>query len=177
MKQLIQPLILGVGLLTVFTATATAASSLEGSNIGRKTKWGDAPAIVHPDQATRDQELKARQEAMAQDIARLQNRLKQTPPEKLQAALQKELEHIRDHHGWSDKLKHAFNLDSVKMALKNQDAIPQNFLDALIQFNKDMKARGIDLILLPPTPKSAYLTHKAVDGIDEHTEVWPGWTK
>ena len=37
------------------------------------------------------------------------------------------------------------------------------FVDALIQFNQDMKACGIDLIILPPPPAAAN-SHQLVDG-------------
>ena len=133
--------------------------------------------VVQPDAATRAEELKAREEAMAKDLKRLKQRLTKTPSKSVQQAVHKEWQHILDHHGYSEKLGQAFNLSSLEMALQNQDAMPQNFLEALVQFNQDMKARGIDLIVLPPTPKASFLIHQAVDGADAHSELWPGWTQ
>ena len=40
-----------------------------------------------------------------------------------------------------------------------------------------MKARGIDLIIIPGVPKLVYKSHLLVDGIDPQAEIWPGWTE
>ncbi len=166
-----QLLVTGSLLLSSFRLLA-----LEGGSTGDEAQWKSAPPVKQPSAQERAQEVKAREEAIQKDIERLTARMQRTASAADQQKLRDEVKRILAHHGWCDQIEQAFIKGSLEAFQKGQSEMPQGLLDALVQFDRDLKARGIDLIIMPSSPKIHYEAHRLVDGIDEQTEIWPGWT-
>lgn len=151
-------------------------AGLEGGNTGTEPEWKSAPPIKQPTASERAQEVNARKTAIEADIARLKARMQKTASSSDQQKLKSEVDRIYKTHGWCPKLETAFGKGSLEAFQKDQTKMDPKTLQAFIQFDRDMKARGIDLILMPGAPKIVYEGHRLVPGMDATTEVWPGWT-
>ena len=162
--------------LVLGTSTALTVGGLEGGLTGQDPIWKKAPPVQQPTDAERAKEVAAREAAMKADIARLKERMSKTPSASDKKLIDDKLQVIYDTKGWSEESKTAYELGAIEMYQQGQTELPAETLEAFVQFNKDMKARGIDLILLPATPKLNYESHLLFDGVDAKTEVWPGWS-
>ena len=127
--------------------------------------------------ASRKAELEARAKAMAADKVAIQAELKKVPSADKMEALKQELQKVHKAYGWEPKSQLVYGRRSMDPMLKGQDTMPKNLLKAFVQLNKDLKARGTDLILLPLAPTPHFHAHTLVDGIGPEDEYYPGWRK
>ena len=164
--------------LSGFLAFAAAPlSALEGGSTSSANEWQDVKPPVATDEATRQQELADRQQAIQDDITKLKDRLKTQPSPDLMEQLHNELQQVRDNYGWEPKSGLLFGHRSISPMLKKQNTMPKNLLAAFVQLNKDLQARDIDLIIAPMVPNPHFAAHLLVDGIGPDNDYYPGWTE
>jgi hypothetical protein len=156
---------------------APGLAALEGGSTSASAEWKAVQALPKPSKATRAAELAARQEAIATDIQRLEARLSTVPPESKMAELKKKLQQLHDNYGWEPQSEMVYGRRSIEPMLKGQRTMPKNLLSAFIQLDRDLKDRGIDLIIMPLVPTPHFHAHTLVDGIGPNQDYYPGWTE
>ncbi len=161
----------------IFSFGATVTKGLEGSWGSTHNDWKNVPAHAKVDARTRQAELEARSTAIANDITRLKARLKTTPSADKMQELHKALQNVYKGYGWEPNSQLVYGRRSMDPMLKGQNRMPEPLLKAFIQLNKDLKARGVDLIILPLPPTPHFHAHTLVDGIGPEQEYFPGWTQ
>ena len=161
-----------LGLITVNVGYA-----LEGGSTSADKQWQQVTSHQPVDATTRQKELADRQQAIQDEIARLQARLKTTPSAAKMKELHDTLQVIHDNYGWEPQQGMIYGKRSIEPMLKQQDTMRKNLLAAFVQFNNDLQARGIDLIIAPMVPTPHFAAHTLVDGIEAEHDYYPGWTK
>jgi len=154
----------------------SATFALEGGDTSSNSAWSNV-SITYPDAITRQKELRDRQAAIQADIARLEARLQRVPDESRMNQLHEELNKVKAAYGWEPKSELVYGIRSLDPMLKGQNTMPKELLAAFVQLNKDLRARGIDLIITPMAPTPHFHAHTLVDGIGPEDEYYPGWTE
>ena len=93
------------------------------------------------------------------------------------AELHTRLQEVYDNFGWVPESEMVYGRRSIAPMLKKQNTVPKNLIKALVQLDRDFKARGIDLIILPLVPNPHFHAHTLVDGIGPDQDYYPGWTE
>lgn len=151
--------------------------ALEGGSVSSKAPWPSIKAHEKPSAATRAKEKEQRQKDIEAQIAYLKDRMKKVPPKAKMDELHTKLKEIKKNYGWEPKQEMMYGIRAIDPMLKNQNTMPKNLIKAFIQLNNDMKARDIDLIVLPLAPTPHFAAHTLVDGIGPEDEYFPGWNE
>jgi len=173
MKNQIIPLIT---LLTLLLQSPLA-HALEGGFTADSNQWNDNIRHDLPSEEERARELNARESAIQQDIERLKNRLRKTPAANQKAALHQRLRDIAAQNGWAPEINMVLGNRDIRALVEEDDTLPENFLECILQLQKDLKARGADMIFMPLPPTPHVYGHLLVNGITPEMEYSPGWTR
>jgi len=157
-------------------AWAGHAVALEGAETSNHKDWRNATPHALPSAEERAAELSAREQAIAAEIDRLEQRLKAVPSEAKMRELHQKLKVIDKNFGWEPDSQMVYGRRAIDPMLRNQHTMPKNLLAAFVQLDRDLKARDVDLIILPLVPTPMFHAHTLVDGIDAEDEYYPGWT-
>ena len=120
--------------------------------------------------AQRKAELAERKKDMAADLEALKKRLTRVPAniDKFRAELQK----IRAAKGINGTGV-VFGPDFSMQALAENRKIADNCSTALIQFSRQLKERGVDLIVVPYIGHTEVYGHRLYEGGKASDELWP----
>ncbi len=153
--------------------------ALEGGLTTTSTNWTrhPVPSMTRPSKEERQQELAQRAKDMAAQKAALEARLKQVPDEATMAKVKRKLQEIYDNNGWVPELNVVYGLRDMQPMMKGQGTLNPGLLAGYKQFQKDLKERDIDLIVLPYPAMPHFTTHLLVDGVDPQDEIYPGYTE
>ena len=157
--------------------TASISTNLEGAVLSTDRAW---PADLRNQSVTPEEraaEKSARAKAITADIARLQKRLNTAPSAAVTATLHKKLQDIIDNKGFVAEQLMVYGIRDIEPILNGQDAFLGTMLDCLIQLNKDLAERDIDMIFMPLAPTPFIYSHDLVDGLEANQDYTPGWTK
>ncbi len=173
MKTYLIPMLLSSAILPF------QAKALEGGLTTTSTNWtrNPVPSMTRPSKEVRQQELAQRAKDMEAQKRALQARLKQVPDAATMAKVQKKLKEIYDNNGWVPELEVVFGLRDLEPMMKGQGTLNPGLLAGYKQFQKDLKERDIDLIVLPYPAIPHFTTHVLVDGVDPMDEIYPGYTE
>ena len=120
--------------------------------------------------AQRKAELAERKKDMDADVAALKKRLTRVPGniDKFRAGMQK----IRAAKGINDTGV-VFGPPFATQALAENRKIADNCTTALIQFSRQLKERGVDLIVVPYIGQAEVYGHRLYEGGKPDDELWP----
>lgn len=120
--------------------------------------------------ARREIELGKRKRDMAADLTALKKRLTRVPAniETFRADLQK----IRDAKGINDS-GILFGPDFSMQALAENRKVADNCTKALTTFSRQLKERGVDLIVVPYIGHAELYGHRLYEGGKASDELWP----
>ena len=121
-------------------------------------------------EAQRKAELAERKKDMDADVAALKKRLERVPGniDKFRAELQK----IRAAKGINGTGV-VFGPDFSMQALAENRKIADNCTTALTQFSRQLKERGVDLIVVPYIGQAEVYGHRLYEGGKPDDELWP----
>ena len=121
-------------------------------------------------EAQRQAELVERKKDMDEDLAALKKRLTRVPGniDKFRAGMQK----IRAAKGINDTGV-VFGPPFATQALAENRKIADNCTTALIQFSRQLKERGVDLIVVPYIGQAEVYGHRLYEGGKPDDELWP----
>ncbi len=153
------------------------AHALEGGSTSDSYQWSSSLKNRPVNESERKAELSAREKAIQADIKRLNQRLTRTPSATDTAKLHKRLKEVMAQNGWVPEIQMVFGTRDTLPLIANDETLPTNFVDCILQLKKDLKARGADMIFMPLPPTPVIYSHHLVDGIDATHEYYPGYTK
>lgn len=165
-----------IALMAVISAPVSLWA-LEGGQRSTDPEWRSVAAPATPSDSQRAAELTARSEAMQADLERLRARLERVPSAPLVEQLHARLREIHDAYGWAPQTQMVYGRRSMDPILRDQAELPPRLLQAFVQLQNDLAARGVDLIIVPLAPNPFFDSHRLVDGIGPEHEIYPGWTR
>ena len=152
-------------------------ASLEGSMGTQQPPMASAmvPYSLPISEEERAKEIAQRKLEVAKQIEVLQDRLKRVPNASKVKQLHEAFEATKPRGGFAEQITHVINFPAMEDILQDRDELNPGLLAGFIQFQKDLNARGIDLIVLATPGNPHIYGHTLVDGLGPTDEITPGY--